>query len=78
MQTQLSLFRHKQEISSGNRMYTISLGLIQRPMHGSDSVIVFQRLMSYSFSPLVETELQQRAQSQAYTHRFTERYEINN
>lgn len=65
MQNQISIFHHKVEINSANHMYTSCLGLIQRSMHGPDIVIIFQRLMSYSISLLVETEIHKCAQTQA-------------
>lgn len=67
MQHQISILHHKVEINSTNHMYTSCLGLIQRYMHGPDIVIIFQRLMSYSLSLLVDLATHQCAQTQAYT-----------
>lgn len=78
MHNQIVIVHHKVEISSANHMYTSCLGLIRRSMHGPDIVIIFQRLMSYCISLLVETEIHKCAQTRAYTlgQKFTDRGKI--
>lgn len=71
MNNEIFIFRHKVEISSANHMYTSCLGLIQRSMHCPDIVIIFQRLMSYSISLSVKTEIHKCAQTHALTHTHT-------